>query len=351
MPTATLESVRRQIEAGRPDPVYLIVGDDEQEKDGVAAELAALIDDELRAFNIERIYADQKGAAAAAVDACRVRPMMGSRRLVYLMRAEKLFRKPKGGGAADGTDEVEAPEGAVDALLDYLGRPMPESTLILVAADVNRGTKLGKLLSARATVVACWGLKGQKEVKGWDLPEVKKRTIAWIRQTLEREGFSIEPPAAALLAGRTGTDMARLRNDAQRLVLYASGQKSITVADVKAIVGAECLQDQWAITTAIAAGRPGEALRQLALALEAGAVGYQVLGQLRWVVENKLPPERVPAAVDALLRADLALKSSGGEARVLLDRLVVELCGGPAVSRALPGGPARRPAPPWRGVS
>jgi hypothetical protein len=35
----------------------------------------------------------------------------------------------------------------------------------------------------------------------------------------------------------------------------------------------------------------------------------------------------VPAAVDALLRTDLALKYSGGDPQVLLERLVVDLCG------------------------
>jgi DNA polymerase III delta subunit len=34
----------------------------------------------------------------------------------------------------------------------------------------------------------------------------------------------------------------------------------------------------------------------------------------------------VRAAVDALFRTDLALKSSGGDPRILLERLVVELC-------------------------
>ena len=39
------------------------------------------------------------------------------------------------------------------------------------------------------------------------------------------------------------------------------------------------------------------------------------------------PSRRIPEAVDALLRTDLALKSSGGDPQVLLERLVVELCG------------------------
>ena len=38
-------------------------------------------------------------------------------------------------------------------------------------------------------------------------------------------------------------------------------------------------------------------------------------------------------ALEALMRTDLALKSSGGDDRVLLDRLVVELTGKPLPKR------------------
>jgi hypothetical protein len=34
----------------------------------------------------------------------------------------------------------------------------------------------------------------------------------------------------------------------------------------------------------------------------------------------------VQTAIEAVFRTDLALKSSGGEPRILLERLVVELC-------------------------
>jgi len=65
-----------------------------------------------------------------------------------------------------------------------------------------------------------------------------------------------------------------------------------------------------------------------------------VLGQLAWVVRTKLPAHRLPAAVDALFQADLNLKNSVGEHRVLLERLVMELCGVRASPAA--GAPQRR---------
>jgi DNA polymerase III delta subunit len=85
-------------------------------------------------------------------------------------------------------------------------------------------------------------------------------------------------------------------------------------------------QEDFGIANAIREGDVSGALRQLALSLDAGAVPFLLLGQLRWVAE-KLPPQRIQSGIDAVFRTDLALKSSGGDPRILLERLVVELCG------------------------
>jgi hypothetical protein len=50
------------------------------------------------------------------------------------------------------------------------------------------------------------------------------------------------------------------------------------------------------------------------------------MGQIRWAAEQAAAPG-VREAVEAVFRTDLALKSSGGDPRVLLERLVVELSG------------------------
>jgi DNA polymerase III delta subunit len=83
------------------------------------------------------------------------------------------------------------------------------------------------------------------------------------------------------------------------------------------------------MANAIEAGEAAGALRQLALLLDAGAPAEKVLGQLGWLVRAKFPtlaPVGYRSAIDALFRTDLDLKRSAGESRVLLERLVVELC-------------------------
>ena len=144
-----------------------------------------------------------------------------------------------------------------------------------------------------------------------------------------RELVTFEPAAARALVERAGQDIVRLRSAFDRVVLYALGQATITVDDVRQSVpaGPES-QLEFGIANAIRNNDAAEALSQLTAALDGGVVPVMVLGQLR-VAAERLPRPRVRAAVDALFRTDLALKSSGGDPRILLERLVVELCEAP----------------------
>jgi DNA polymerase III subunit delta len=333
MPFGSPGDVRAAIAKRTPAPVYLILGDDDAEMLRLTADIAALVEDELRAFNVERIYAGEKGNTASAIaEAARVLPMMSDRRVVVVLRGEKLL-KPKRRGKAieseEAADEVEEPPSDLDALGDYVQTPVASTTLVLVASDIDKSRRAGKAIMKHAVVVECWGLKTEKNPRFLDLRQAARVAEQLVRKAVAESGQQIEPVAARLVAERAGADIVRLRGDIERLMLYAAGKPRITVADVQEVVSAETAQDDWAVTNAIQNRNAGEALRQLGLAMEAGAVPYMVLGQLAWFVRDKLAgidPRRVPAAVEALFRTDLDLKTSGGEPRVLLERLVVELC-------------------------
>jgi DNA polymerase-3 subunit delta len=334
MALATPASVRKQLAQGKPDPVYLIVGDDPAEMSHLAADIAGLVDDELRAFNSERLYAGEKGVTpGAVVEAARMLPMMADRRVVVVLRAEKMLkpkRRGKAVAAEADTEEGGEPPTDLDVLEAYVRDPVPQTTLALVAADVDRTRKLYKTLQKHATIVECYGLKGSREGRV-DLREVARAAEQIVRQAVKGAGQDIDAPAARLIAERAGTDISRLRGDVERLLLFASGQARITIEDARQVVSAETAQDDWAVTNAIQRREAPEALRQLALSLDAGGVSYQILGQLGWFVREKMSasdPRRVPAAIEALFRTDLELKSSVGDPRVLLERLVVDLCRG-----------------------
>ena len=327
---STPQAVRKQLAQRKPDPIYVIVGDDEAEMSRLAAEISALIEDELRAFNLERMYATDKGVSPAAiVESARTFPMLGDRRVVLVLRAEKILKPKRRGKVVEetATSEDDEPAGDVEVLEEYVKEPEPRTTLVFVAADVDRTRRLFKALQKQATIVECWGLKGAKDGKP-DLRQVARTAETLVRQAVTDAGQQIDAGAARLIAERAGTDIATLRGDVERLLLYTAGKSKIDLKDVQEVVSAETAQDDWAVTTAIQRGDTAEALRQLGLALESGGVPYMILGQLGWFVREKLSisdPRRVPAAVDALFRTDVDLKSSGGDPRVLLERLVVEL--------------------------
>jgi DNA polymerase-3 subunit delta len=332
MPTATPAAVRKQISAGKLEPIYLIVGDDEAEMSHLAADLSALVEDELRAFNVERIYATDKSSTAMSIaEAARQLPMMAARRVVVVLRAEKLLKPRRKGKAADRGDAPEDESGPgpdVDALEAYVRSPEQQTVLVLVASDVDRTRRLYKALLKQATIVECWGLKGGKDARV-DLRQVARQAEQLVRQAVADAGQAIDQPAARLVAERAGTDIARLRGDVERLLLFAAGAPRITIADAREVVSPESAQDDWAVTSAIQRGDAADALRQLGLSLDSGAVPFMILGQLAWFVREKLPmidARRVRPAVESLFRTDLDLKSSGGDARILLERLVVELC-------------------------
>jgi DNA polymerase III delta subunit len=344
MPSGTFSSVQADIKAGKPAPVYLIVGDDERGKDEVVHLFDALIPEDIRPFNLERLSAPETDPAAVVAIA-RTYPLLGDRRVVVVTRAEKWLTSRRkgagdddggaGGGAADddGADDGAAAGRGNDVLGAYVESPETGTCLVIVAADINRTTKLSKALVKHAVLVEQWGLKGEKELRGFGINEALERAQKFIIAAAKKAGMTIDRDASEPLVEHAGTDIATLRGDVERVILYCQGKTNITLEDVRAVVSGATLINAWGVTNAIEKNDAGEAMRQLRLSLESGAAPYMVLGQLAWYVRSKLPavaPGRVRPAVEAVFRTDLAMKSSGGEPKVLLERLVVELCGVPA---------------------
>ena len=141
----------------------------------------------------------------------------------------------------------------------------------------------------------------------------------WVRTRVAAAGVEIDPAGARALAARAGFperprndgktgDVKRLRGDVDRLLLYALGQKKISMDDVREVAGPAALQDDWALTNAIEAGQGGEALRQLALMFDAGARARADSGPARLAGADEVPAGGA--------RASFAAPSSRCSARI-----------------------------------
>ena len=322
----TPAAVRTQIQAGAPDPVYLLQGEDDIEKSALAGEFAELVDEGLRAFNVERIHAGEMTTGDRLADgvgdilaAARTLPMMSPWRVVIVPQADVMLAPRR---------ESEAATRAHDELEGYLEQPEAQTVLVFVASPLDKRSRIFKALARHATIVECGAIEDQADAE------------RWVRARVAAAGSAIDPAAAKLLAQRAGPDVRRLRGEVERLLLYALGQKTITVDDARELAGPAALQDDWAMTNAIEQLNAAAALRQLALLVDAGAAPEKILGQLAWVVRAKFPavaPAAVGAAVEAVFRTDLDLKRSAGDPRMLLERLIVELCGARQAQRGRSG--------------
>lgn len=312
MPALSPAALRKQIATGNTGPLYALIGEDDAEKSAVASEFVEMIEEGLRPFNVDRMYgADIR--ADDLLDAVGTLPMMAPRRLVIILEAEKLLIPKREGKAAD--QDQERLEG-------YLANPFDHATVVFACGALDLRRRTVKALLSRAHVVDCGTIEDSGDAERW----VKARAA--------RDHVPLDAAAARALADRAGPDIVRLRSGLERLALYSMGQPRVTVEDVREVVpaGPEAQAD-FGIAKAIWRNDTADALRELRLALDAGAVPVMVMGQLRAAAE-KLPARRLRGAIDAVLRTDLALKSSGGDASVLLERLVVELSEAGGASRA-----------------
>ena len=304
MPVVTAAALRAQVEAAATDPLYVLLGEDEAGKAAVAAEFLGLVDEGLHAFNVERL----RGGEIEPDDLIQISatlPMMASRRVVLVHEAERLLAPAK--------LESAAVQAGLERLEAFVKAPPAHATIVLICGALDQRRRIVKLLLKEASVIDCGTIA---DAAG---------AARWVNARAEDAGARLEPAAVGEIVERAGLDAARLRAALDRVLLYALGKKVVTASDVREAVppGVEAQAD-FGIAKAIWRDDAAGALRELRLALDAGAMPVMVMGQLRAAAE-KLDRGRVPAAIDAVLRTDLALKSSGGDAQVLLERLVLEL--------------------------
>ena len=209
----------------------------------LAAEIAGLVEDELRAFNSSGFYAGDRGVTPAAiVEAAGVLPMMADRRVVTVLRAEKMLkpkRRGKAAAEAEPDDEADAePPTELDVLEAYVRDPAPQTTLVLVAADVDRTPQAVQDAAEDSDDRRMLGAEGGRD--GASICATSRaRRSSWCKQATAEAGQQIEPAAARLVAERAGTDIARLRGDVERLMLYTAGRPKITLDDARQVVSAE----------------------------------------------------------------------------------------------------------------
>ena len=133
--------------------------------------------------------------------------MMGGRRVVRVR-----------GASNDLTDLFE----------QFLDDPPGDALVVVEAGDLAKSAALRKLFEGddKAAAIACYADNAR------NLEDV-------VRDALRAEGISIAPDALADAVSRLGSDRGVTRRELEKLALYAKGQKSVSLDDVRAVMGDE----------------------------------------------------------------------------------------------------------------
>jgi len=331
-----LGALLRDLEAGRVRPAYLAVGEEGGIRARVRRALEGLVPEEAQGMDSQAL-----DAGAADVDwsvvaaATRTFPWTSPYRLVLVDHVDQL------GGKAEDI------EGGGEDLLRYLADPSDRAVLGRLGGKVDTRQKMWKELSKLCTKVICNPLRDD---------QARDEARRLFKQFGVRPGEGVPE----LVVEKTGSDLARLESEVEKLCLLAGEGGALDVEAVEALLGRSRERAVWDFTDALARRDRAGALRVLGEMLEDGASEHYLVAMAAWstrrLLTGKAMVERGASPGDAArevrawgageraflsgLRAwdrarlcstlrrlaalDRELKSSALPARLLLERFVLE---------------------------
>jgi DNA polymerase-3 subunit delta len=203
----TADEILRDIRAQRFLPVYCLHGEEPFFIDQIAEAIEAhALPETERGFNQTILYGKET-EHLGLLDSLRRYPMMSARQLVLLREAQEMKTLPE--------------------LAAYIENPMPTTVFVICHKHkkVDARTKFGKALQGKNTL-----LFESKKLYDNQVPD-------WIAQFCKNRKMGIEPAAAALMAEYLGTDLSRIANELDKLLLNLPPGATINAAHVQTYVG------------------------------------------------------------------------------------------------------------------
>jgi DNA polymerase-3 subunit delta len=349
-----------EVKAGRLRPGYVLAGDEIYLYERCRrAVIDSLIDPSLREFSLSDLDLAET-SIFHVLDLARTPSLMAPFQIIFVKNLKNLYTR--------GAKKEE-----FAALKDYFRSPNPQAVLIFVAdhlripADLRRMDLQDKerFERIRETLGDDCGLVELARVDEAD-------AVRWLLATAESREMKFDPDAARELADALGADMMLIASELEKLMLYALDRKRITLGDVETMVLAAKQRSLYELTDAISARDKPRALALLHGLLNASdggedsAIGHlymlaRTFRQMIVILEKNVRDSRAiwqalwqgfrmpPFAAEDLIRqarryssrreltqklrlianADLELRSSPPDKRLVLERLVMQLASEP----------------------
>jgi len=346
--------------SGPLKPGYILAGDESFLFDRCrVAVLKALVPLELRDFCLSDFDLSNT-SIFEVLNRAQTPSLMSPFQVVFVRNVRQLYTR----GAKK--DEFAA-------LDRYFRSPNPLALLIFVADfiriptdprrmemdDKNRYERLNETLGEHCSMVELTRVSDEDAMR-------------WAVATAQEAGARLEPDAARELVDALGEDMMLISSELEKLLLYTSGRGRITLGDVETMVLAAKQRSLYELTDAITSRNRARALallqgllnssdagedaaighlymlartfRQMLVILEKNVRDSRAIWQALWQ-GFRMPPfaaddlirqarryrsrREITRALRLIARADLELRSSPPDKRLVLERLVYDLSSEP----------------------
>ena len=351
---------------GKLRPGYVLAGDEIFLLDRCrAAVLKAFVPPELRDFCLSDLDLTST-SIFEVLDRAQTPSLMAPFQVIFVRNVRQLYTrgaKKDEFAALDRYFKSPNPQAMLLFIADFLR--IPADTRRMELDDKNRFERLTETLGAHCGMV--------------ELARVSEEdAMRWATAKAQESGLRLEPNAARELVDALGADMMLVSSELEKLLLYTAGRGRITLGDVETMVLSAKQRTLYELTDAISAR---DRVRALALlqgllnssdAGEDAAIGHlymlaRTFRQMLVILEKNVRDSRAiwqalwqgfrmpPFAADDLIRqarryksrreltralrlvarADLELRSSPPDKRLVLERLVYELASEPKPSAAV----------------
>jgi len=202
----TYEAIIKDLEAKKYSPIYLLHGDEPYYIDKISSYIEKkVLNPGEQSFNQAVLYGKDT-EFKTVVDEARQYPMMASHRVVVIKEAQDMRTLKK----------LEA----------YADNPSPQTILVInhKYKKFDSRTKLAKAIKANGVLFQSKKLYDNK-------------VPAWISGYLSNKGVKIAPDASMIAAEFLGTDLNKIANEMDKVIVNLEGQKSITADMIKEMVG------------------------------------------------------------------------------------------------------------------
>ena len=345
-----------EVSARKLKAAYVLVGDEVFFRDRCRAALIEhLVPSELRDFSLHDLDLAQT-SVAEVLDLARTPSLMAPFQVFFIRGVKALY------GRGSHQEEFAAIE-------QYCRDPNPAAVLIFVAdhisipsdarrmemQDKERYERIRETLGEYCTVIE---LARVEEDEG----------VRWVVERAAKEAVKVDAEAARELVDALGADMMLVSNELEKLILFVGQKKRITIGDVETMVLADEQRSLYEHTDAISSKDRVRALSVLDALLnseegEEAAIGHiymlaRTFRQMLVILEKnvrdsrtiwqalwqgfRVPPfaaedvirqarryksrRELTAALRLLARADLGLRSNPASKRLVLEKLVIDLC-------------------------